>query len=100
MAQQKPLVAELTAQEEAAMAALEASIRNIHQLGTVNPEEAKRIARTINYIRREARAGLRTLLALNVGELDADDRRDYVVQFEAFTRTLAAANKVQPSRPM
>ena len=94
------LVAELTAQEEAEIVALEASIRNIHLLATMDSESARRAAKSIISIRKEAERGLETLRAVDVGELDARNQRDYLVQVETFDRTLAAVNKVQPSRPM
>ena len=101
MTKQNPrLVGELTAQEEAEIVALEASIRDIHQLATMNPEDARRAAKAINSIRNEAARGLQTLLAVDVDGLDAYHRRDYLVQVETFSRTLAAANKVPSSRPV
>ena len=101
MPMQNPrLVAELTTQEEAEIVALEASIRNIHWLATVDDDNARRAAKSITSIRMEAQRGLELLRGVDVGNLDAHDRRDYMVQVETFTRTIAATNKVQPTRPM
>ncbi|EYD76046.1 hypothetical protein Rumeso_02475 [Rubellimicrobium mesophilum DSM 19309] len=94
------LVAELTAQEEAEIVALEASIRNIHWLTTSDAESARRAAKSIRSSRMEAERGLETLRAVNIGTLDASNQRDYLVQVETFTRTLAAVNRAQPLRPM
>ena len=101
MPEQNPrLIAELTLQEEVELRALEASIWNVHKLAAIDPENARRAARSIISIRREAERGLETLRAVNLGELDAHNQRDYLLQVEIFTRTLAAVNKVQPQRPM
>ncbi len=94
------LVAELTPQEETELVALEASIRNIHLLATVDAENAKRAAKSIRSIRMEAQRGLDALRSLRPCELNACERRGYLVQFEIYTRTLAAVNKVQPARPI
>ena len=94
------LVAELTPQEEAEIAALEASIRNIHRLATLDADNARCAARSIRCIRTEAERAIETLRAVNVRELDARNQRDYLIQVETFTRTLAAVNKAQPLRPM
>ena len=94
------LVAELTTQEEAEIVALEASIRNIHWLSTVDDDNARRAAKSITSIRMEAQRGLELLRGVDVSNLDAGDRRDYMLQVETFTRTIAAANRVRPSRPM
>lgn len=98
--QSRRLVAELTPQEEVEIAALEASIRNIHRLATVDSDNAQRAAKSIRSIRMEAERGLEVLRRLDVSVLNADDQRDYLVQFETFTRTIAATNRVQPARPM
>ncbi len=101
MPEQNPrLVAELTIQEEVELRALEASIWSIHKLATADSVNARRAAKSIVSIRREAERGLETLRAVNLGELDAHNQRDYLLQIETFTRTLAAVNKVQPQRPM
>ncbi len=86
MPEQNPrLVAELTLQEEVELRALEASIWNIQKLATVDPENARRAAKSIISIRREAERGLETLRAVNLGELDARNQRDYLLQIEIFT---------------
>jgi hypothetical protein len=101
MPEQNPrLVAELTVQEEVELRALEASIWNIHRLVTVDSENARRAAKSIISIRKEAERGLETLRAVNLCELDDRNQRDYLLQVEIFTRTLAAVNKAQPQRPM
>ena len=101
MPEQNPrLVAELTLQEEVELLALEASIWNIHKLATVDSENARRAAKSIISIRKEAERGLETLRTVNLGELDDRNQRDYLLQVETFTRTLAAVNKAQPQRRM
>src|SRR3712207_4931463 len=94
------LVAELTAQEEVELRALEASIWTIHKLATADSVSARRAAKSIVSIRREAERGLETLRAVNLDELDARNQRDHLLQVETFSRTLAAVNKTRPQRPM
>ncbi len=94
------LVAELTAQEEAEMLAIEATIRSIHQLDTATEEDARRVAKTIRSIRDQAERNIKALLATDVGKLNPEEQREHLVQLEMFSRTLAAANKMPPSRPI
>ena len=68
MTQQNPcLVAELTLAEEVEIKAMEASIRNIHQLATVDLENARSAAMAINSIRQEAKRGLEALRTVDIG---------------------------------